>query len=64
MVPGFRGGYVPAGFHDGSVTEGIVAFDTEREMWAPMYSSSLRRQRTLTAMLGVAVRSYPTPTTA
>lgn len=54
-MPGFRGGYVPAGFHDGSITDGIVAFDTEREMWAPMYDRSLRRRRALAALLGVAV---------
>ena len=56
MVPGFRGGYVPAGFHDGAVTDGIVALDVEREMWAPLYSARKRRQRTLAALLGFAVR--------
>ena len=59
VVPGFRGGYVPAGFHDGSITDGIVTFELEREMWAPMYSRSLRRQRALAAFLGIAVRDHP-----
>jgi hypothetical protein len=58
-VPGFRGGYVPAGFHDGSITDGIVTFELERQMWAPMYSRSLRRQRALAGVLGIAVRTHP-----
>ena len=55
-MPGFRGGHIPAGFHDGSITDGIVTLELERQMWAPLYSRSLRRQRALAAGLGLAVR--------
>lgn len=60
MLPGYqRGGYVPAGFRGGSVTDGLVLLEVERQMWAPLGNARRSRQRILGAALILAVSLIP-----
>lgn len=62
MLPGYqRGGYVPAGFRGGSVTDGLVLLEVERQMWAPLGNARRSRQRILGAALILAVSLGPRP---
>lgn len=57
VLPGFRGGYVPAAFDGGHISDGIVLLEVERQMWAPLYSARKRNQRLLGAAITLAVRT-------
>jgi len=60
VLPGYqRGGYVPAGFLGGSVTDGLVLLEVERQMWAPLGNARRSRQRILGAALILAVSLMP-----
>ena len=56
MLPGYRGGYVPAAFDGAHISAGIVQLEVERQMWAPLYSARKRNQRLLGAAIALAVR--------